>query len=122
MILTISCSMKQIDEAKKLAEQLRAKGHIVELPTTEKLPSKRAYIDNHLLKLQASDAILLANFIEDDGQYGRVGASGFFEVGWAYALGKKAYYLNPLDPNSPYTEDITATAKRFELDTERGEQ
>lgn len=114
MIVTISCSMKRIADAQALADELRQQGHVVHTPTTEKLDSKRAYIDRHLELLQESDTLLLANFPEDGSQYGRVGVSGFFEAGWAYALGKKVYYLNPLDPESLYTEDLTAVAEKFE--------
>lgn len=114
MIITISCSMKRIADARALADKLQKQGHVVHTPTTEKLESKRAYIDRHLASLKESDALLLANFPENDNKYGRVGASGFFETGWAYALGKKVYYLNPLDPESPYTEDIVAVAEKFE--------
>jgi len=114
MIVTISCSMKRIADAQALADELRQQGHEVHVPTTEKLGAKRAFNDRHLELLKKSDALLLANFPEAGSRYGRVGASGFFETGWAYALGKKVYYLNPLDPESLYTEDIVAVAEKFE--------
>ena len=114
-LILISCSMSVIDEASKVAEDLRKGGFEVQLPTTEKLGSKRAYIDYHMGKLRQSDALLLVNIPELGSKYGRVGASGFIEVGWAYALDKPAYYINELDPDSPYTEDIEAVASRFNM-------
>jgi nucleoside 2-deoxyribosyltransferase len=104
--------MKKIDEAHTLAHQLKAEGHTVHVPeTTQPDVSKREHIDVHFEKLQESDGLIVGNFIDEaTDQYGRVGASTFFEVGWAYALNKQVYYVAPLDPDSPFTEDIEAIA------------
>lgn len=109
MIYTISCSMKSISQAERLAEKIRSQGNSVHTPTvSQESRTKRSFIDEHLAKLVESDALIVGNFCAEGEAYGRVGASTFFEAGWAYALGKPVYCVAALDPASPYTEDITA--------------
>jgi nucleoside 2-deoxyribosyltransferase len=125
MKLTISSSMKHILEAQALAARLEEKGVEAGVPTTEKLGTKRAFIDNHLEKLQQSDALLIANFKADGNEYGQVGVSCFFEAGWAYALDKKVYVLNPVDPEHPFHEDLMAITDKIlndDIDSLEGEK
>ena len=69
--------------------------------------TKRQYIDEHMSRLQDSNALLLANFDDERGD-GYIGASCFFEAGWAFALGKPVYALRPIDAKSPFAEDLMA--------------
>jgi len=106
----ISCSMKKYEEAVRIADELRMLGCNVATPEIGRTDaSKREHIDTHFEKLKDSDVLIVGNFIDRaDDQYGRVGASTFFEAGWAYALNKRVYHVHPLDPSSVYTEDIAA--------------
>jgi hypothetical protein len=108
MKILISSSMKFKDKFIETKKELESMGFDVELPEyTSPHSTKREHIDKHLEKLKKCDALLLTNYIDDTG-YGYVGASGFIEVGWAFALGKYIYLLNMTNPNSPYTEDLDA--------------
>lgn len=107
MKILVSSSMRHADKFAALQESLEAEGHRVAMPQIEKRPTKRQYIDEHMSKLLDSDALLLANFDDDRGD-GYVGASCFFEAGWAFALKKPIYALNPLDAESPFAEDLMA--------------
>ena len=90
------------------AEQLRELGSEAQVPNyTDNNHTKRQLIDEHLAKLKDCDALLVTNYLDDSG-YGYIGASGFIEVGWAFALGKKIFILNPVNPESPYAEDLDA--------------
>ena len=90
------------------AEQLRELGSEAQVPNyTDNNHTKRQFIDEHLTMLKDCDALLVTNYLDDSG-YGYIGASGFIEVGWAFALGKKIFMLNPVNPESPYAEDLDA--------------
>ena len=100
--------MKFKKEFLETAEQLRKLGIEALVPNyTDNHHTKRQHIDEHLTKLKDCDALLVTNYIDDSG-YGYIGASGFIEVGWAFALGKKIFLLNPVNPQSPYAEDLDA--------------
>lgn len=107
MKILISASMKHIDEVIALQRQLAQNGHDVEIPTSGVEQSKLAHIEAHMTKLKAVDCLLVAN-VDDPRGKGYIGASSFFEIGWAYALGKPVYLLQAPDAQSMYTEDIEA--------------
>lgn len=107
MKIAISCSMKLIDGIDLLANDLRKMEFEVKTPTrTDYVPGdsnfRKQLIDEHLEKIKDCDALLLGNI------GGRVGASTYSEAGWAYALGKKIFAIEKLDPNSDYYEDLHA--------------
>ena len=107
MKILVSASMRHADKFASLQESLEAAGHQVVMPQIKEYPTKRQYIDEHMSRLRDSDALLLANFDDDRGD-GYVGASCFFEAGWAFALGKPVYVLNSINTESPFAEDLIA--------------
>ena len=107
MIILVSASMRHTDKFAALQDSLEAAGHQAILPQTEEGLTKRQYIDEHMGRLQDSDALLLANFDDERGN-GYIGASCFFEAGWAFALGKPVYALHPIDAKSSFAEDLMA--------------
>lgn len=108
MKVLISSSMRFKNKFLDTAEQLRKLGVKVQVPNyLDKTHTKRQHIDEHLAKLKDCDVLLVTNYIDDSG-YGYVGASGFIEVGWAFALGKRIIILNQINPQSPYAEDLAA--------------
>lgn len=56
--------------------------------------------------IKNSDAILVCNF-EKNGIAGYVGGSVLMEIGYAYVLGKKIFFLYPI-PEITYKEELTA--------------
>lgn len=107
MKILVSASMHHADKFAALHESLEAAGHQAILPQTEEGLTKRQYIDEHMSRLQDSNALLLANFDDERGD-GYIGASCFFEAGWAFALGKPVYALHSIDAKSPFAEDLMA--------------
>lgn len=100
--------MRFVEKFLETAEQLQKLGIEAQVPnSTDNNHTKRQLIDDHLEKLKGCDALLVTNYVDDSG-YGYIGASGFIEVGWAFALGKKIFMLNPVNPQSPYAEDLDA--------------
>lgn len=111
MKILISSSMRFQDDFLKTAKQLNNFGFEAIVPDVDAGYTKRQYIDRHLARLKDSDALLVTNYRDDSG-YGYVGASGFIEVGWAFALGKKIYLLHDINPTSPYAEDLDAVVTK----------
>jgi hypothetical protein len=106
--ILISSSMKFVDKFIQTKKDLEVIGFEVKTPEyLAKKLSKKEHIVNHLNKLKTCDILLLTNYLDDTG-YGYVGVSGFFEAGWAFALDKKVYLLNTINPESPYAEDLSA--------------
>ena len=107
MKILVSASMRHADKFAALQELLKAAGYQATMPQTEERLTKRQYIDEHMSRLQDSNALLLANFDDERGD-GYIGASCFFEAGWAFALGKPVYALHSIDAKSPFAEDLMA--------------
>lgn len=99
--------MRHFDECLQLRQTLVRAGYEVELPEPDTSLTKREHIDAHLVKLRQADILLIANFDDERGS-GYIGASCFFESGWAFALGKAVYTLNPINKGSVYKEDLDA--------------
>jgi nucleoside 2-deoxyribosyltransferase len=123
MIITICGSMKfakQMGQAKKFLEK---KGHHVLVGPLVKqyLHGKIRYskgkkgaelkmihdlIRAHFKKIEKSDAILVLNYTK-----GRIknyiGGNTLMEIGYAFYLDKKIYFLNPI-PRQSYREEIVA--------------
>lgn len=108
MKVLISASMKHYDEVVELGSRLEKLGIGADLPKAhDETSTKLDYIKAHMDDLKAADALLVANFNDSRGD-GYIGASCFFEIGWAYALNKPVFLLFPPDKNSPFIEDIEA--------------
>jgi len=57
-------------------------------------------------KIKESDAILVCNF-EKNGISGYIGGSVLIEIGYAYALDKKIFFLNPI-PEINFKDELIA--------------
>ena len=103
LVVLISASMRYHEVLAPVVEQLRALGCHVEMPEQDLGGLTKAdLMARHLGKLRRSDVLLLGNIA------GYVGASTFFEAGWATALGKPVFALEALDGQSEFTEDLRA--------------
>ena len=72
----------------------------------EQTDVKKNFIDNHIEKIQKSDAILIANYTKN-GITNYIGANTFLEMGFAYILKKKIFLLNEI-PEQQNTVEIEA--------------
>ena len=113
MIKTIALcgSMKHSDRMVEVGRALERQGMKVYLPNigessdydlfTEKQATehKARMIRAHREKIKQSDVVLVVNE-SLKGIDGYIGANTFLEMGFAYALEKKIYIINPL-PNQP---------------------
>lgn len=111
MTIAICGSMKHSDRMVAIGKMLEQQGIKVFLPNigessdydslTEEQATehKSRMIRAHLEKIKKSDAVLVVNE-PLKGIDGYIGANTFLEMGFAYALEKKIYVLNPL-PEQP---------------------
>ncbi|MDR3125508.1 MAG: nucleoside 2-deoxyribosyltransferase [Candidatus Nomurabacteria bacterium] len=111
MKITISGSVKKLSELENIGNKLGELGFAVYVPERSSYQigdyeTRRKLEDRHLSHLKDSDALLIGNIKEASQKYGRVGTSTYFEAGWAYALGKRIYALEPIDPGSDFAEDL----------------
>ena len=86
-----------------------------EKDNTKRVEAKKKFefINEHLDKIENSDAILVVNVTKKEiGNY--IGANPFLEMGFAYYRKKKIYALNPL-PNQPYIIDELLTIEPIVL-------
>lgn len=65
------------------------------------------FIDEHLKKIEKSDAILVVNITKRDIE-NYIGANTFLEMGFAHYKKRKVFALNPL-PNQKYILDEVLT-------------
>jgi len=70
-----------------------------------KLKSK--LINEHIEKIERSDAILVLN-LDRDGNEGYIGGNTFLEIGIAYYLSKKIFLWKKPAEDLPYFEEIMA--------------
>lgn len=66
---------------------------------------KTAYIREHFKEVARSDAILIINE-EKHGRPGYIGPNVLMEMALAFHLKLPIYTLNPIDPESPFTEEL----------------
>jgi hypothetical protein len=103
----------------ELMQELEGVGYIVEKPNGEEfdidfdtmehsewIKIKKGFIDDHIKKIESSDAILVANYTKD-GKENYIGANTFMEIAFGYLLNKKIYLVNEL-PKQSNTEEIEA--------------
>jgi hypothetical protein len=115
--IVISGSMQFVDRQLAVFDELKKLGHepIVSRyaqryagksdAEIEKLKLEDKYGDTDALieywePLQKADALLMLNF-DKHGVKNYVGGNAFLEMGFAYVLGKKIFFWNPL-PDMPY--------------------
>jgi hypothetical protein len=125
MKITICGSMQFFREMRGIRDNLKAMGHTVFVPkevdtdkipidampdTTdkEKITAKIEYnfIRDHFFKIQISEAILVLNY-EKKGIPSYIGGNTFLEIGYAFGLGKKIYFMNPV-PKMDYAVEMHA--------------
>jgi len=131
MKVTICGSIAFYDEMLSIKEKLKEMEHEVELPPFEikddsgnMIPVKEYYqkrksageniqwiwdrkgeaITEHFNKVVWSDAILVLNYDKNNIK-GYVGGNTLMEIGLAFFLKKKIYFLNQI-PELPYKEEI----------------
>jgi hypothetical protein len=117
MKIGVSGSMQFTDKQIEVCEQLRKLGHEPFMSSfadrykgksdeeIEKLKLEDKYGDADAIReywkpLQDADALLVLNY-DKHGIKNYVGGNAFLEIGFAYVLEKKIYFLNPL-PDMPY--------------------
>lgn len=66
---------------------------------------KESAINDHFMKIEWSDAILVTNY-EKRGVVGYVGGNTLIEIGLAFYLKKKIYLLNPVSSELSYKVEI----------------
>jgi hypothetical protein len=128
--IAICGSMSFVDEMETLATVLCDKAHIL-LPEREEsrrdwrfeslerlLSLKRYYIDVHLEKIRASDAILIANY-EKHGIAGYIGPNTLIEAAFAHALGKRVLLLYMPNEQPCRIEALSIASSILEGDVER---
>ena len=131
MKITICGSIAFYDEMLEIKRKLEELGHEVELPPKEiidkdgnKIPAKEYYkirkkgsaeekwiwdrkrdaMKLHFNKVEWSNAILVLNYNKNEIE-GYIGANSLMEIGLAFYLNKKIYFVNKI-PQMPYTEEI----------------
>ena len=103
--ITLCGSMQFFAEMKSLKNQIEKIGFEVFIPSEEgiaedytklsyqeQIEQKQYYIDTHIEKIKASDAILITNYTKND-IIDYIGANTFLEMAFAYILGKKIFIL-----------------------------
>jgi len=114
--------MTFVDEMIDFKDQLERKGHEVFLSTFanayKKLPKDQIESqtihdknNNDGLKefcslIERSDAVLALNY-DRKGIKSYIGGNAFLELGYAFILNKKVYFLNPI-PDMIYTSELEA--------------
>lgn len=121
MTIAVCGSIKFHDAMVRAQRELEKLGHIVLMPNkTEgvdywakdnksrvEAKKKFRFIDEHLDKIEKSDAILVVN-VTKKNIVNYIGANTFLEMGYAYYRKKKIFTLNPL-PDQPYILDELLT-------------
>ncbi len=106
--LALCGSMDFFDQMSFLSDRLKALGIFVYLPTSEEVKIdysassdselaklKKQFIDDHLRKIRASDAVMIVNLGKREIE-GYIGANTLMEAAFAYALGKVIFVLHRL--------------------------
>jgi hypothetical protein len=117
MKIIISGSMQFVDKQLEIFDELKKMGHepmvssyatryagksdeeIERLKLEDKYGDREALIE-YWEPLKDADALLMLNY-DKHGIKNYVGGNAFLEMGFAYVLGKKIYFWNPL-PDMPY--------------------
>jgi nucleoside 2-deoxyribosyltransferase len=104
MKIAICGSMKVFAQIKELGKSLNNLGHNIFLPTKidyakiefhEQVKLKSGFISNYLEIIKECDAIVVANF-DQDNKPNYIGSNTFLEMACAFALGKEIYILQEL--------------------------
>lgn len=131
MKITICGSIAYIENMNTCREDLEKDGHIVYIPSFVALDKennpiqqeefyklrksgvmelswfereKSRAIEEHFQKIEMADAILVANYSKN-GIEGYIGGNTLIEIGLAFYLKKKIYFLFPI-PEMSYKEEL----------------
>lgn len=120
MTIALCGSLHFYEEMRVLEKQLNSMGHRVFVPKSfdfierkefskpktieERLLAEKKFdfIREHFRQIEQADAILVANYDKKEIA-GYVGGNTFLEMGIAFYLGKKIYFLNPV-PDMEYSK------------------
>ena len=129
MKITICSSAFFAEEAYNIKQKLEEKGHEVfvypqeieingktvsvtvfykmrkDNLTEDLLKVKTKLVNEHIRKIESSDAILVLNF-DKNGKEGYIGGNTFLEIGIAYYLNKKIFLWKKPYEGLPYFEEI----------------
>lgn len=111
MHIVVSGSMNHAERMTEVADQLTARGHVVQAPNMAEgaqasvsASQKRKYIDEHFAKIDKAEALLVVN--EDkNGVANYIGGNTLIEIAYAYARGLDVFLLNPV-PDVSYADEI----------------
>lgn len=115
MKITICGSMQHEPTMAQVANELRARGYVVEKPNVveghvyeDNLDAnanlKRGFIDEHFAKIDSSDMVLVVNESKN-GIEGYIGGNTLIEMSHAYSQGLEVFLLNPV-PDVSYADEI----------------
>ena len=91
-----------------LPEAEESESYYKTLPASERPALKQKFIDAHLKKIRASDAVLIANY-EKRGVRGYIGPNTLMEIAFAYALRKPIFLLEPM-AEQPCKDEVDGLA------------
>jgi hypothetical protein len=75
--------------------------------TDELLDIRARLVNEHIKKIECSDAVLVLN-LDKDGKEGYIGGNVFLEMGVAHHLGKKIFVWKNPSRSLPYYEEIAS--------------
>jgi nucleoside 2-deoxyribosyltransferase len=124
MIIAVCGSLTFYKEIRDIQHKLEALGHTALIPKSirmieeegykkpqtvkERLKAEAAhhFISEHFKKVEQADSILVVN-LDNHGISGYIGGNTFLEIGIAFYLGKKIYFLNPI-PHMGYELELAS--------------
>lgn len=124
MIIAVCGSLTFYKEIRDIQRKLETLGHTALIPKSirmieeegykkpqtvqERLKAEETYhfISEHFKKVEQADGILVVN-LDNNGIHGYIGGNTFLEIGIAFYLGKKIYFLNPI-PHMGYELELAS--------------
>lgn len=76
----------------------------------ELIRMKPEFMLNHFKRIEQTDSILVMNY-EKKGIPGYFGSNSLMEIGLAFFLNKKLYFLFPVTSSHPHYEEVAALEK-----------
>jgi nucleoside 2-deoxyribosyltransferase len=108
-------SMRNYDRMVRLASDLEARGHTVEVPVdlseggfADRRKEKAEFMRRMFDTIKECDTILAVNDEARTGYKGYIGPNTFLQLGMGFALGKRLFCLEQWDAKLPYDEELRA--------------
>lgn len=112
-VMIPSLALEVPGEDKYFGQYMEDNGGIDAFPAEHPLwDLKKGAINDHFLKIEKSDCILIANY-EKKGVAGYVGGNTLIEIGLAFYLKKKIYILNNVSSEISYKQEIMGMSPVF---------